>query len=155
MVRLIVTCLLFLLATAPIGPGAHATTAASDWAGDDNVQVRLISGVSAVGKDGALPIGLQFRLAEGWKVYWRSAGDAGFPPSIVWDGSRNFGAATGHGHSRSASASSGSRLLATRMRLSIRSKSHLSDPAMVSIFGPRPMLWFALISAYRWKPTCN
>ena len=93
MVRLIVTCLLFLLATAPIGPGAHATTAASDWAGDDNVQVRLISGVSAVGKDGALPIGLQFRLAEGWKVYWRSAGDAGFPPSIVWDGSRNFGAA--------------------------------------------------------------
>ena len=29
-------------------------------------------------------------MKPGWKVYWRSPGDAGFPPEVNWAGSTNF-----------------------------------------------------------------
>jgi len=29
-------------------------------------------------------------MSPGWKIYWRSAGDAGFPPSVAWAGSENL-----------------------------------------------------------------
>lgn len=38
----------------------------------------------------------EITLADGWKTYWRAPGDAGIPPSINWQGSRNLGAATLH-----------------------------------------------------------
>ncbi len=40
-----------------------------------------------------IPLGLEFRLSEGWKVYWRSAGDVGYPPEVDWSGSSNLAAA--------------------------------------------------------------
>ncbi|GAA4220198.1 DsbC/DsbD-like thiol-disulfide interchange protein [Sagittula marina] len=33
---------------------------------------------------------LRLELADGWKTYWRSPGDAGIPPSFDWSGSRNL-----------------------------------------------------------------
>ena len=36
-----------------------------------------------------LQLGLQFRLKPEWKVYWRSPGDAGFPPHLDWADSKN------------------------------------------------------------------
>jgi DsbC/DsbD-like thiol-disulfide interchange protein len=33
--------------------------------------------------------GVEFRLAPGWKTYWRAPGDAGIPPSFDWSGSEN------------------------------------------------------------------
>ena len=35
-------------------------------------------------------LGLHFVMQPGWKIYWRSPGDAGFPPEIKWAGSRNL-----------------------------------------------------------------
>ena len=67
-----------------------ASAAASPWADADFAAVRLISAVEAVGTAGKLSLGLHFRLKKGWKVYWRSPGDAGFPPRIDWSGSQNF-----------------------------------------------------------------
>ena len=29
-----------------------------------------------------LPLGLEFRLASGWKIYWRTPGEAGMPPTL-------------------------------------------------------------------------
>jgi suppressor for copper-sensitivity B len=29
-----------------------------------------------------LPLGLEFRLAPGWKIYWRTPGEAGLPPTL-------------------------------------------------------------------------
>ena len=29
-------------------------------------------------------------MKAGWKIYWRSPGDAGFPPQIRWDASQNI-----------------------------------------------------------------
>ena len=39
-----------------------------------------------------LPLGLEFQMATGWKIYWRSPGDAGFPPTIDWSQSTNLAA---------------------------------------------------------------
>ncbi|HUB96333.1 MAG TPA: protein-disulfide reductase DsbD domain-containing protein, partial [Stellaceae bacterium] len=42
---------------------------------------------------GSLELGLQFRLAPHWEIYWRSPGDAGYPPRLDWDGSQNLASA--------------------------------------------------------------
>ena len=42
----------------------------------------------ASGEAETLRLGLQFQLKPGWKTYWRSPGDAGFPPRVDWSGSR-------------------------------------------------------------------
>jgi len=34
--------------------------------------------------------GLHLELGEGWKTYWRSPGEVGFPPSLDWTGSDNI-----------------------------------------------------------------
>ncbi len=65
---------------------------ASDWVSTEFADLRLISAVAGTEGRAEVPLGLEFRLAEGWKVYWRSAGDAGYPPQVSWDGSRNLAA---------------------------------------------------------------
>jgi len=39
---------------------------------------------------------LHLRLAEGWKTYWRTPGDAGIPPRFDWSGSDNLSAVRVH-----------------------------------------------------------
>ncbi len=63
--------------------------AASPWAENGDTRVRLVSAVQATGKGEVLLLGLHFELEDDWKVYWRSPGDAGFPPSSDWAGSEN------------------------------------------------------------------
>ena len=67
-----------------------AAAAASPWARTDQSAVRLISPASGAGLSGTVRLGLQFLLKPGWKIYWRSPGDAGVPPAIDWTGSRNL-----------------------------------------------------------------
>jgi suppressor for copper-sensitivity B len=73
--------------------GAAAAEPASAWATTAQAKVRLISAVTGSGGSGALPLGLQFALSPGWKTYWRSPGDAGFPVSVDWAGSTNLASA--------------------------------------------------------------
>ena len=55
----------------------------SNWIGDPSIgEARLISAVTASGDLEKLPLGLEFRLAPGWKIYWRTPGEAGLPPRI-------------------------------------------------------------------------
>lgn len=84
MQRLILSLLFLALSMG----GAQA--AASPWAETDHTRVRLVSAASAVGDDAAVRLGLQFELEKGWKVYWRSPGDAGYPPRLDWAGSENL-----------------------------------------------------------------
>ncbi|MEL0110780.1 MAG: hypothetical protein VW835_03515, partial [Rickettsiales bacterium] len=56
-----------------------AVATSSDWSRNDHVEMRLISAVRGIGDRDMLPLGLQFRMKPGWKLYWRSPGDAGFP----------------------------------------------------------------------------
>ena len=69
---------------------AAAATGASEWVSTDFADVRLISAVSGTEGQDSIPLGLQFRLADGWKIYWRAPGDAGYPPEIDWQGSENL-----------------------------------------------------------------
>ena len=68
----------------------EARAAASAWDGAEFAEVRLISAQRAVDTNGAAVLGLHFRLAPGWKIYWRTPGEAGFPPRIDWTGSTNL-----------------------------------------------------------------
>jgi len=69
-----------------------AMAAASPWDRTDVSEARLVAAQDAVG-DGTVILGLQIRLAPGWKTYWRSPGEAGFPPRFDWSGSTNLAAA--------------------------------------------------------------
>ena len=79
--------------TGMISGAYDAEAAASKWSRTDHGAVRLIAASDAVGSAESLSLGLQFRMKPGWKIYWRSPGDAGFPPVPNWAGSKNFASA--------------------------------------------------------------
>jgi suppressor for copper-sensitivity B len=78
---------------ASAGAAARADGAASDWVRTDQTAVRLVSAVDAVGQADDIRIGLRIDLEPGWKTYWRSPGDAGYPVSVDWAGSANLAGA--------------------------------------------------------------
>ncbi len=63
--------------------------AASGWAEEDQGRLRLISAQQSLAGE-AVDLGLEFDLQPGWKIYWRSPGDAGLPPRVDWSGSENL-----------------------------------------------------------------
>ena len=77
--------------TLSASPSVGAT---SEWFEHEHGAVRLISSNAGAGSAQTIDLGLQFRMKPGWKVYWRSPGDAGFPPQVSWVGSTNFSGAT-------------------------------------------------------------
>jgi suppressor for copper-sensitivity B len=55
------------------------------------LSARLITAENGVAPgSGTLSGGLDLRMAAGWKTYWRSPGEVGFPPEVDWSGSRNI-----------------------------------------------------------------
>ena len=99
-----VTSMTFRVAIAPIFSRAatwafigflawypqNADSASSNWAETDQTKVRMIAGTQGVGDSREFRLGLHFQMQPGWKVYWRSPGDAGSPPNVNWDGSQNL-----------------------------------------------------------------
>jgi suppressor for copper-sensitivity B len=85
---IILAALLLFITAAP----AFAA-AASDWFVTDQGRVRLVAAAPFVGDDSAVELGLEFELAPQWKIYWRSPGDAGYPPRLDWAGSQNLASA--------------------------------------------------------------
>lgn len=69
---------------------AQAGTGASAWSRDLRSAARLI-GAGTTGHGAALRhlAGLEIRLEEGTKTYWRTPGDSGVPPHFDWSGSTN------------------------------------------------------------------
>ena len=59
------------------------------WTDLDLSSARLIAAQTAAPTDGQLQIGVDIRLNDGWKTYWRSPGDAGYPVTVDWSGSDN------------------------------------------------------------------
>lgn len=98
MVAILVVALVISIAPASSVPAATpaASNASSPWAETEHGGVRLIAAVTGVGEDATLPLGLEFRMAPGWHIYWRSPGDAGYPPRAEWAGSRNLQSAELH-----------------------------------------------------------
>ena len=46
------------------------------------VEIALVSALTATDRLEEIPLGLKVRLSEGWKIYWRSPGDAGLPTEV-------------------------------------------------------------------------
>ncbi len=82
-----------LLAAATLAASLPAAAATSDRAATPESSVRLVTAVSATGSLAAVPAGIEIELQPGWKTYWRSPGDAGYPVSVDWQGSDNLAAA--------------------------------------------------------------
>ena len=75
--------LVMLGSAAPLHAASQSNMATGAWVGDPAYgEVRLVSAVLAMGNLQELPLGLEFRLAPGWKIYWRTPGEAGLPPTI-------------------------------------------------------------------------
>lgn len=82
-------------------PGAASKPAGastqSPWVKGHNSMARLVTGAmpSASAKGREIVAGVEVRLADGWKTYWRYPGDdGGLPPSFDWTGSTNLKSAT-------------------------------------------------------------
>ena len=74
--------LLGLVALVAMLPTALAA-AESEWQGDPLIgEARLVSAVTATGTLDRLPLGVEFTLAPGWKIYWRTPGEAGLAPVV-------------------------------------------------------------------------
>ena len=75
---------------------ASAASAASPWVKTEQTELRLIAATETAGAAETLRLGLHFKLKPGWKIYWRSPGDAGFPPVADWSSSKNLKSAVMH-----------------------------------------------------------
>jgi len=81
--------LLFILSLTTPGLAQTAQIGASDWVTTEQTAIRLISATDTVNQN-QQQFGLQFKLKKDWKIYWRSPGDAGFPPRPDWSASKNI-----------------------------------------------------------------
>jgi len=52
--------------------------------------IRLFSPATAAGDAETVAVGVEVVMAAGWKIYWRTPGDAGLPPTFDWTGSQNL-----------------------------------------------------------------
>ena len=83
-----------LVVLVAIAPPALAADA-SPWDGGERAAVRLIAGLpQKVGGTAVQRAGVQIRLADGWKTYWRYPGDSGVPPRFDFTRSRNVKSVT-------------------------------------------------------------
>ncbi len=77
-------------------PASASAATSSAWVKGHNSSVRLISGaMPGAGTGVRLAAGVDLRLADGWKTYWRHPGDdGGMPPTFDWTGSKNLKSTT-------------------------------------------------------------
>jgi len=74
-----------LLVFGAAGPASRARAKGAQVEFDHSI-VRLLGGRM---RAGARLSGVDIRLKDGWKTYWRVPGDAGQPPVFDWKGSEN------------------------------------------------------------------
>ena len=75
------TSILFSL-TALMTAVGPTYAASGPWQGGAEMQARLISAIDSLDGRDEITAGLEVKLAKGWKIYWRSPGDAGLPPEL-------------------------------------------------------------------------
>ena len=68
----------------------NAKSIETDWSPGMESQVRLISPITNNNYQKEIYLGLEYRLKDGWKTYWKSPGDGGFPQVIDWSKSINI-----------------------------------------------------------------
>ena len=77
-----------------LGAPPLADAASRPWVASHYVEARLLTAVTGTGDLATVPAGVEIKLDDSWKTYWRSPGDAGLPPTLDWAGSSNVGSTT-------------------------------------------------------------
>jgi suppressor for copper-sensitivity B len=69
-----------------------SSIAASSFDHTSNIlKAQLVTAEDAVTPDAStLSAGLVIELQDGWKTYWKSPGQVGYPTSVTWEGSENI-----------------------------------------------------------------
>jgi DsbC/DsbD-like thiol-disulfide interchange protein len=83
--RALAAAILTLAVSAPL---QGEETSATPWVEVHAAHVRLIAGGT---REAHYLAGVEIKMQEGWKTYWRMPGDSGVPPSFDWSGSANLG----------------------------------------------------------------
>jgi len=81
---------LMLVLALVVALGWSAVAAEEPWVGATNAKLRLFGGTAKALSGEKLMAGVQLRMDDGWKTYWRSPGDSGVPPQFDWSGSTNL-----------------------------------------------------------------
>lgn len=87
-----VAALALAIPAAAQGQSAGSPGVASAWLDLSSARMRLVGGPSPDKRAKSFLAGVEIALAEGWKTYWRTPGDAGVPPTFDWAGSLNVSA---------------------------------------------------------------
>jgi DsbC/DsbD-like thiol-disulfide interchange protein len=82
---------LWLLTAAAAGSVLAPTARAA--AGKEPVQAELLADVSAVAAGQPFKVGVLFRIAPEWHIYWKYPGDAGLPTAVTLELPKGFVAA--------------------------------------------------------------
>ena len=80
-------CVIAILSLVVFINNVHSYEASSKWNVGTKAKARLLSSVNAVGNHNVILIGIEVKLHQGWKTYWQSPGDGGFPQEIIWKNS--------------------------------------------------------------------
>jgi DsbC/DsbD-like thiol-disulfide interchange protein len=70
--------------------GVAAVSSQSPWVPSANSKTRLVSGTVNIDGKPTVLSGVQLRMDQGWKTYWKNPGDSGMPPGFDWAGSKNL-----------------------------------------------------------------
>ena len=79
----------YLLSFLTLSLPSIGLTSETEWSSGIESKVRLISPYTSNNNKSELFIGLEYELKEGWKTYWLSPGDGGFPQEINSESSQN------------------------------------------------------------------
>ena len=82
--------LMLVLAVAACVGWLPACAAEVPWVEATNSKLRLFGGTATTAGGEELMAGIQLRMDDGWKTYWRNPGDSGVPPQFDWSGSTNL-----------------------------------------------------------------
>ncbi len=81
----VISLLMLLVLAVPLW------AAESAWVERTSARAQLITAEDGIAPGArTLSAGLRVEMTPGWKTYWRSPGEVGLPPEILWDGSRNL-----------------------------------------------------------------
>lgn len=84
MVRLLALVLTLLPCLSPAQVGATLGNGGPGPIKGQHLTVELVSAGPAIAQGGQQTVGFVFSMENGWHVYWRNAGFAGFPPKVKW-----------------------------------------------------------------------
>ena len=86
--------LLVMASAIGSAPAHQAHAASTDWIETDGARIRLSA--LAPSEDGTIQAVLDVDLLPGWKTYWKDPGEAGVPPSLAVERSKNITSAEIH-----------------------------------------------------------